>query len=826
MIYKDASKSIHDRVTNLLERMTLEEKVAQLFCATVEDGEDSLAKLKESMKDGIGTLSCLNVSLTGDNKKDINKLRSIQKYLMEETRLGIPVLIHNEGIAGAQIPGATTFPQSLNLASTWEPELARKMGEVVKRQLLSYGFRAVHSPLFDLGRDPRWGRIGETYGEDPYLVAQMGVGFVSGIQGDNEVMSAAKHFVGYGNAEGGRNGGEQQIAERRLLDTYCFPFEAAIHESNLMGVMNSYGILNDQAVSTSKWLLTDVLRDKLGFNGLVVADYGSISHANSRYRVAQSPKDTAILALQAGMDVEQPNNYCYKHLVEAVNSGEIEESYVDRSVRRVLETKFKLGLFENPYAVGDFFEEINKVENEALSQEIAKKSIVMVKNEDHILPLKKELKIAVIGPSSDNKTNFFGGYSSVGSASTQSSDFDKSEEDHYLKIAYAGAITEHKDAFKPLGIEFEDQPTPEQKEIIMNLIKQGRREHTPSNKVYETTEEFTQIFYPNCKSVKDFLEEEFGKDNVLHAQGCNILQPIDGGINKVKEAVLQADIVIAVLGGKESMIDPEATCGENKDNSNIHLEKPQLEMMKEVFKLNKPVISIIIDGRPLATPSISEQSKAVLYSWLPSQSGAEAIINILTGKSNPSGKLPVTIVKETSQIPMYNSRLPFYVEIDDWAEFIDHSKNTPLYPFGHGLSYTQFEYSDLSLDSTVQSDGELSLRFKVKNVGTFSGDEVVQVYMRDSVSSVVRPVKQLVGFTRVSLDVQETKEVTFKVNMKQLAFHDLNMDQIVEPGKIEVFIGASSQDIRLKGDFCIVGEKMIIKRKVFSSKVTVNKTVE
>ncbi len=226
MTYKDASKSIPERVEDLLGRMTLKEKVAQLYCASVSDADDSVAPLKEAMKDGIGTLSCLNSSLTGDNKKDIEKLKSLQKYLLEETRLGIPVIIHNEGIAGAQIPGATTFPQSLNLASTWEPELALKMGEAVKKQLIAYGFRAVHSPLFDLGRDPRWGRIGETYGEDPYLVAQMGVAYVKGIQGDHEVMAAAKHFVGYGNAEGGRNGGEQQIADRKLFDTYCFPFEA------------------------------------------------------------------------------------------------------------------------------------------------------------------------------------------------------------------------------------------------------------------------------------------------------------------------------------------------------------------------------------------------------------------------------------------------------------------------------------------------------------------------------------------------------------------------------------------------------------------------
>jgi beta-glucosidase len=817
MIYKDAGKAVQERVEDLLGRMTLKEKVAQLYCSLTLGGADNL---KENLKDGVGTLSYLNSSLTGNNKKDIETLKSLQKFFVEETRLGIPALVHNEGIAGAQIPGATTFPQSLNLASTWEPELAQKMGEAVKKQLMAYGIRAVHSPLFDLGRDPRWGRIGETYGEDPYLVAQMGTAYVKGVQGDNEVMAAAKHFVGYGNTEGGKNGGEQQIADRKLLDTYCFPFEAAIHEGKVMAIMNSYGILNEQAVSTSKWLLTDILRGKLGFNGLVVADYGSINHANARYRVAESKKATAILALKAGMDVEQPSNTCFQHLVEAVESGEIELAYIDQAVGRVLETKFKLGLFEKPYETGDFNEEINKTEYDELSQEIAEKSIVMVKNEEDVLPLKKNLKIAVIGPSSDNKTNFFGGYSSVGSANTTSGDFDKSEEDNFIKVAYAALITEYKDSLTKQGIVFEDQPSPQQKEIIIAGLKQ--RQSKMNTKEYTTAKDFVEKYYSDCNSIKDVLEKEFGKENILYAKGCDIKKAIEGGIEVVRAAVEQADIVIAVLGGKESMRDPEATCGENKDNVNIDLEKPQLEMMEEVFKLNKPVVSIIVDGRPLSTPLVSKNSKSVLYSWLPAQSGAQAIVNILTGKTNPSGKLPVTIVKDKGQIPMYNSRLPFFVEINDWAEYIDHDKNAPLYPFGHGLSYTQFEYSDLNLDKTIQPDGQLKVSFKIKNAGQYRGDEVAQIYIRDCVSSIVRPVKQLVGFARVALDVNETKEVTFEIDMRQLAFHDLNMEQIVEPGKMEVFIGASSQDIRLQGAFEIVGEKLVVERKVFSSKVTVS----
>ena len=817
MIYKDSNKSIQERVEDLISRMTLKEKVAQLSC-TMTDGKDNIESMSNEMSDGVGTLSYLNSSLSGDNQKDMDKIHAIQKYLVEETRLGIPVLIHNEGIAGAQIPGATTFPQSLNVASTWEPELARKVGEVVRKQIKAFGMQAVHSPLFDLGRDPRWGRIGETYGEDPYLVARMGVAYVKGIQGDNEVMATAKHFVGYGNAEGGRNGGEQQIAERKLLDTYCFPFEAAIHEAGVTGVMNSYGILNDQAVSTSKWLLTDILRDKLGFQGVVAADYGSVSHAHARYHVAETKKDTAILAIQAGMDIEQPTDSCFRYLEEAVVAGELEEKYIDRAVRRVLETKFKLGLFENPYTEGDFFEEIKKKEYEELTQEIAEKSIVMVKNEENILPLKKKLKIALIGPSSDTVENFFGGYSSVSTASTTSRDFDRSEDDNYTKMAYQAMITEYKDGLKAYGIEFEDQPSPEQKVMILTMLKQHQ---SGANKAYKTQEEFLAMYYPNCKSIKEVLEMTFGEENIFHARGCNTRSTVEGGIDAVKVAVEQADIVIAVLGGKESMTQTDATCGENKDNININLEQHQLEMMEEVYKFNKPVISIIVDGRPLATPEINKESKAVLYSWLPAQNGAQAIVNVLTGACNPSGKLPVTILKDKGQIPMYCSKLPFLAELEEWSEYIDHDKNEPLYVFGHGLSYSKFEYSDLVMDSTVESGGKLTVDFKLKNTGACSGDEIAQVYIRDLVSSIARPTKQLVGFVRVGLVVKEEKHISFEIDMKQLAFHDLNMDQVVEPGDMEIYIGASSQDIRFRGKFKITGDKLVIDRKVFTSKVSV-----
>lgn len=819
MIYKDKTKSIDERVEDLMQRMTVDEKIAQLYCANAYGGVPVIDNKEEKLKNGIGTISYLNDSLTGNNKKDIETLNAIQKYLVEETRLGIPGLVHNEGIAGAQIPGATTFPQSLNMAATWEPRLAKKMGEVVKKQLMAYGIRAVHSPLFDLGRDPRWGRIGETYGEDPYLVSQMGVSYVRGVQGDDEVMATAKHFVGYGNAEGGINGGAQQIAERKLLDTYCVPFEAAIHEAGLKAVMNSYGIVNEEAVSTSKWLLTDILRHELGFKGLVVADYGSISHARTRYRVAKDDKEAAVLALKAGMDVEQPGDACYQFLKEALEGGEIGESEIDRSLKRILTMKFKLGLFENPYHIGTFDTEIASQKAADLSKEIAKKSIVMVKNEAGTLPIKKGLKIALIGPSADTKANFFGGYSAVGSADTKSSDFDKSEEDHRLKVAYSSAITEYKETFEEYGIMYDEEPSAEQKEIIMAMIKQN---YTQTESKYGSAESFIDTYYPDCQTIKQVMENTYGQENIIYAKGCEIKQSIESGVEAAQVAVSQADIVVAVLGGKESMIDAQATSGENRDNSNIDLEKPQIELMQAIYTCGKPVVAVLVDSRPLSMPLVNAQSAAVLYTWVAAQSSAEAIVNVLTGAHNPSGKLPVTIVKEASQIPMYSSRVALEAELTTWASYIDENMNEPLYPFGYGLSYTTFNYHSLTLSkSAVKTDETLIASFKIENSGTLKGDEIVQVYVRDHVASVARPVKQLVGFTKVSLEAGEVKKVHLELNMRQLAFHDINGDQVIEPGDMTLYIGSSSQDIRLQDTFEIVGDKQLVDRRVFTSKITI-----
>ncbi|MCM1086739.1 MAG: glycoside hydrolase family 3 C-terminal domain-containing protein [Muribaculaceae bacterium] len=813
MIYKDKSRSIEERVQDLLDRMTLEEKVAQVSC-TMSNQPD----VKEVIKDGIGTLSCLNSSMTGNIQKDRDELHEIQRYLVEETRLGIPALIHNEGIAGLQIPCATTFQQSMGMAATWEPELARKMGEAEQKQLLAFGMHALHSPLFDLGRDPRWGRISETYGEDPYLVAQMGTAFVQGIQKDDKVMATAKHFIGYGNAEGGRNGGELQMGERTLKDTFSWTFEAAIQDAGIMAVMNGYGILNNEPVATSKKLLTDLLREELGFTGPVVSDYGSIGRADARYRTSADQRQTAVQALKAGIDVEQPTNVCFKHLYDAVKEGEVEESYLNQAVERVLRVKFRLGLFENPYGEGNFEEETRKEEYKELSQEIAEKSIVLLKNEDQILPLGSNLKIALIGPSADSKVQMFGGYSSVGSAGSTSRDFDQTENDKFLTMAYQATITEFKDGLKQAGIDFEDEPSPEQKKIIMNMVKESL---SRGDMEYSSAQDFLDKYYPACRTVRQVMEEKFGAENILYAPGCEIRDEIAGGIEKAVECAKQADIVVAVMGGLESMVDEKATCGENRDNIHTDLEENQLKLMEALFAAGKPVVTVLIDGRPLSVETVSQKSKALLHAWLPAERGAEAIVNVLAGEVNPGGKLPVTVVKEASQVPMYYNRLQLFTAPETWSEYIHDESNVPLYPFGYGLSYTSFEYSDFKVEKEVPADGSVHMSFCVKNTGERDGAEIAQIYIRDILSSVARPCMQLAAFAKVALKAGETRTVSVEINLSQLAFHNDVMELVVEPGEMEVFVGASSEDIRMKDRFQIVGETYAVKRRAHSAKVEV-----
>ncbi|MCM1099438.1 MAG: glycoside hydrolase family 3 C-terminal domain-containing protein, partial [Ruminococcus flavefaciens] len=369
-----------------------------------------------------------------------------------------------------------------------------------------------------------------------------------------------------------------------------------------------------------------------------------------------------------------------------------------------------------------------------------------------------------------------------------------------------------------LGMEFDDQPSPEQKEIILSILKQN---FTSSNTVYSSQADFLERYYPDCRSVREALESELGSEQVLYAAGCGIKEAIPGGIEEALRCVEGADIVVAVLGGLESMVDEGATCGENRDNTNTDLEQPQRELMEAVFAAGKPVVSVLIDGRPLSVSSVSKNSKALLHAWLPAEHGGEAIADILTGKRSPSGKLPVTMVRDVSQIPMHYDRLQLFTDPEVWAEYINDEQNRPLYPFGHGLTYTQFAYENLTVDKTVDVHGTVRFCFTVRNTGNRAGEEVAQVYIRDVISSVARPCLQLAAFAKIALAPGEAKTVSAELDLRQLAFHDSRMRLVVEPGEMELLAGASSADIRLRDRFTVTGEALPVKRRVHHAKVSV-----
>ena len=818
MGYQDDSLSISERVEDLLAQMTLEEKTAQLCCCTLPDSIDD-ATIEKLFAHGMGTMNYLNSSLTGDHQKDIDTLQRIQDYLIQNTRLGVPVLAHSEAIAGAQIPGATTFPQSLGMAATWQPELAERMGSAVKEQLLSHGIYAAHSPLFDLGRDPRWGRIGETYGESPLLVAQMGTSFVKGLQGSDELMATAKHFISYGNSLGGRNGGQADISERTLLDEYCLPFEAVIQEGGVMAVMNSYGTLNGEPTVSSRYLMTELLRERLGFDGVVVSDYGSVERTFNRFGTADSRMDAAVQSLYAGVDVDQPDGICFRELTKAVQTGLVDEVLVDQAVRRILTTKFRLGMFECCEPRGDFKALVSSTQVRELSQSIAEKSIVLAKN-DGTLPLKKGLAVAVIGPTADTVLNFFGGYSSVGTVNASNLDFNRSELDNFRKMMLEIYTTQHKEELCSRGIVWDDAPTLDQEDQILEIVKESFAKRS-SRKVYQGQEDFLKKYYPHSKTVRQALSDLLGAEHILYAPGCGVKLPIEGGIADAVAVAHKADVVIAVVGGQESMRSVDATCGENKDNTNLNLEAPQRELMEALFATGKPVVTVLVDGRPLAITEADRQSSAVLYTWLPGEFGGEAIANVLTGKVNPSGKMPVTVLRHAGQIPMRYDLQPLFDGPTHMAEYLDGQSNTPLYPFGHGLSYTQFAYSDLWVTPQLACGETLEITFRVKNIGSVPGEETAQVYYRDCRASVVRPMRQLAAFTRVSLNPGEEKLVHIWIDTPQMAFYGLDQKLCIEPGKRIVQVASSCMDIRLQGETVLIGSRTEVNRRRFFPQVEI-----
>jgi len=772
MSYRDTSIPITERVFDLLGQMTLDEKLAQLYSYWIFDLLDehhhlSTEKISCLLSNGIGQITRAGGASTFNPLSSARAVNELQRYLVTETRLAIPAIVHEECCSGYMALGGTVFPQIIGLASTFQPELAQQMTTVIRTQMRAVGAHLGLAPVLDVARDPRWGRVEETFGEDPTLVSQFGVAYVRGLQGeslkDGGVMATGKHFIGHSLTQAGQNCAPTHMGKRELWDIYLAPFQAAIRDAGLDCMMNAYPELDGEVVAASRAILTDLLRKQLGFNGLLVSDYDAILMIHNYHKVATDRSAAAALALHAGIDVELPASSCYQEaLKQALDTGKVDLEMVDAAVSHHLQKKFELGLFENPYVdEGRVLEVFETSDQRQLAYRIACQSLVLLSN-NGILPLKKAIgKLAVIGPNADERRNLMGDYSYAAML------------EYMLSVAAPGSAL--------LGVD------------LAALEPQGIK----------------------IATILDSIRAAVPATKVLYARGCDPLGEDRSGFDEAVHAAQEAEAVILVLGDRSGLM-PDCTTGETRDSVDLRLPDGQNELARAILDTGKPVVVVLVNGRPLAIPELVERASAILEAWLPGEEGGSAVAATLFGDANPGGKLPITFPRHVGQVPIFYNQKPSGGKSNWYFDYVS-EEASPLFPFGHGLSYTTFEYSDFTLSTNQAKAGEsVDIIFNVKNTGKFAGDEVVQLYVCDEYGCLPRPVKELKGFVRLTLIPGESRKVTFHLPVNQVAFYDEDMNLVVECGKIKVMVGASSQDIRCEGEFDIIGNhKSIVADRVF-----------
>lgn len=758
-IYEDPAATLDARIENLLQQMTLEEKTCQMvtlygYKRVLKDALPTPEWKQMLWKDGIGAI---DEHLNGfqqwglppsDNEnvwpasRHAWALNEIQRFFVEDTRLGIPVDFTNEGIRGVESYKATNFPTQLGLGHTWNRELIRQVGLITGRETRMLGYTNVYAPILDVGRDQRWGRYEEVYGESPYLVAELGIEMVRGLQHNHQVAATAKHFAAYSNNKGAREGMarvDPQMPPREVENIHIYPFKRVIREAGLLGVMSSYNDYDGIPIQGSYYWLTTRLRKEMGFRGYVVSDSDAVEYLYTKHNTAKDMKEAVRQSVEAGLNVRctfrSPDSFVLP-LRELVKEGGLSEEVINDRVRDILRVKFLIGLFDAPYQtdLAGADDEVENEANEAVALQASRESIVLLKNTDNTLPLNidKIKKIAVCGPNAD--------------------------EEGYALTHYG-----------PLAVE-------------VTTVLEGIR------------------------------EKARGKAEVLYTKGCNLVDahwpeseimeyPLtpdeQAEIDRAAANARQADVAVVVLGGGQR------TCGENKSRTSLELPGHQLKLLQAVQATGKPVILILINGRPLSVNWADKFVPAILEAWYPGSKGGTAVADILFGDYNPGGKLTVTFPKTVGQIPFNFPYKP--------ASQIDGGKNPgpdgnmsringALYPFGYGLSYTTFEYSDLEITPKVITPSQkATVRLKVTNTGKRAGDEVVQLYTRDILSSVTTYEKNLAGFERIHLKPGESKEIVFTLDRKHLELLNADMKWTVEPGEFAIMAGASSEDIRLNG---------------------------
>lgn len=764
-VYEDPSAPIDARIEDLLSQMTLEEKTCQMvtlygYKRVLKDDLPTPEWKNQLWKDGIGAI---DEHLNGfqqwglppsDNEyvwpasKHAWALNEVQRFFIEETRLGIPTDFTNEGIRGVESYKATNFPTQLGLGHTWNRQLIRQIGLITGREARMLGYTNVYAPILDVGRDQRWGRYEEVYGESPYLVAELGIEMVKGMQHNHQVAATGKHFIAYSNNKGAREGMariDPQMSPREVEMIHVYPFKRVIREAGLLGVMSSYNDYDGFPIQSSYYWLTTRLRGDMGFRGYVVSDSDAVEYLYTKHGTAKDMKEAVRQSVEAGLNIRctfrSPDSYVLP-LRELVKEGGLSEEIINDRVRDILRVKFLVGLFDHPYQTDlkGADEEVEKASNEEIALQASRESIVLLKNDKNVLPLNASTikKIAICGPNAD---------------------------EHSYALTHYG----------PLAVE------------VTSVLK----------------------------GIQEKLE---GKAEVLYTKGCELVDanwpeselmeyPLSENeqeeIEKAVSQTKQADVAVVVLGGGQR------TCGENKSRSCLDLPGRQLDLLKAVVATGKPVVLVLINGRPLSINWADKFVPAILEAWYPGSKGGKAVADVLFGDYNPGGKLTVTFPKTVGQIPFNFPCKP--------SSQIDGGKNPglngnmsrvngALYPFGFGLSYTTFEYSDLKISPAIITPNQKTyVTCKVTNTGKRAGDEVVQLYVRDVLSSVTTYEKNLAGFERVHLKPGETKEITFPIDRKALELLNADMHWVVEPGEFTLMIGASSTDIRLNGTLTVSG---------------------
>ena len=783
--YMDTSLTARERAEILLEEMTLDEKIAQLTGVFSVKGRDK--EMAAFFKNGIGQISTLGFRTCESMDEAAEWQRQLQTAVMENSRLHIPAVFHMEGLCGAFIQDTTSFPSGVNRGAAFDPELERKIGEIVSRQEAAFGFTQILAPVLDISRDSRMGRQSEPYGEDATLASALGTAYTRGIQetetAGRHAESAAKHFTGFHRGAGGIHGTDVEIGERLLREVYAKPFQAAITEANLRGVMPCYCSINGLPMHASRQYLTGLLRGEMGFDGVTVSDYGGAENTFLYQKTSETKGEAGYRCLKAGLDVELPTPAAFKEMKTLFENGEADEAYLDAAVLRVLEAKFRMGIFEHPFSLegAELKATVNHEGDDAVSMRAAQESIILLKN-NGALPLSgREKTIAVIGPHAANARYYFGGYTHLSMVEAMHAAVNS------MAGVGGGGSTAGTEMVRIPGTNIQSDEREDFDEVLRKLE-------------------------PDCRSLLEVLKAEMPEAEILYAPGYYKAGADEGLFEEALAIVKKADAVILTLGGKNGT-GSVATMGEGIDGTNINLPACQDAFIRKAAEYGKPMIGVHFDGRPISSDAADEKLDAIVEAFTPAKFGAEAVANVLLGRYNPSGRLPLSAAYNAGQIPViYN-----HPNGSGWHQapsigFADYADcpHRPRYCFGHGLSYTEFVYSDLSVEKAEVSPFEkVIISLKVKNEGQAAGTEVVQLYLKDVHASMTRPNKELSGFARVELLPGEEKEVVFTVAPSQMAFLDEDMKWKIEKGEFEVQVGSSSADIRVTDRYFVTKDAFI-----------------